>query len=51
MAEIVARRVLQGRKRLVGLKFPEPQRLPDRQDVPVVDIGGARGRESTADAE
>src|SRR6185312_1669200 len=40
--EVVARRVLHRRELLVGLKLLQPQRLADRQHVPIVDVGGGR---------
>src|SRR5262249_16851181 len=50
-AEIVACRVLHGRELLIGFELPQPQHLADWQDVPVVDIGVARGGQGTADAQ
>src|SRR6478752_9082019 len=39
LVEVVARRVLQRRVRDVALELLQPERLPDGQHVPVVDIG------------
>src|SRR5262245_35866019 len=38
LAQVIAGRILHGRKILVGLQFVEPQRLPEREKVPVVDV-------------
>src|ERR1700719_2489833 len=51
LAEVVARGVLQRRKRHVGLQLLQPQGLANRQDVPVVDVSRTRGREGTGGAE
>ena len=48
LVEVVARRILQRRVRLVGLEFLQPERLADGQHVPVVDVGGRRRAECAA---
>src|SRR6185295_3026185 len=47
LREIVARRILHRRERHVGLELLEPQHLPDRQHVPVVEVGRAGGGKVT----
>ena len=42
LRQIVGRGILHRRERDVGLELLQPQRLADRQHVPVVDIGGRR---------
>ena len=39
LVEVIACRILHRRERLVGLELREPQRLADRQQVPIVYVG------------
>src|SRR4030095_4986623 len=48
LGEAVGRRGLQRRERTIGLEFLQPQRLADRNDVPVVDISGVRSGKCAA---
>src|SRR5882757_6540447 len=51
LIQVVARRILKRGELLVGLEFPEPQRLADGQQVPVVDVGRGRCGERAAEPE
>src|SRR5882762_9039741 len=51
LIEVVARRILHGRERLVGLELLQPQHLADGQDVPVVDVRATRGVKCAAVAD
>src|SRR5262245_26583842 len=42
LLEVVTRRVLHGRELHIGLEFLEPQRLADREHVPVIDVSCRR---------
>src|SRR5262249_56905785 len=50
LAQVIAGRILHGREILVGLEFVEPQRLPEREKVPVVDVRRRRRGKGTARA-
>src|SRR5260370_15886348 len=49
--KVVARRILKGRELDVGLELPEPQRLADGQQVPVVYPSRGRCGERAAEPE
>src|SRR5215471_3312084 len=51
LAQVVAGRVLHRRELLVGLELLEPQGLPDRQKVPVVDVCRRRRSNGSAHTE
>src|SRR6266508_6913464 len=51
LIQVVARRILKRGELLVGLELPEPQRLADGQQVPVVDVGRDRSGERAAEPE
>ena len=51
LIEVVARRILHRRERLVGLELLEPQRLADGQQVPVVYVSRGRRGERAAEPE
>src|SRR5712691_8929987 len=51
LIQVVARRILKGGELLVGLELPEPQRLADGQQVPVVDVSRGRPAERAAKPE
>src|SRR5262249_37719918 len=48
LAQVIAGRILHGREILVGLQFVEPQRLPEREKIPVVDVRRRRRGKGTA---
>src|SRR4030095_8190565 len=51
LRQVVARRILKGGELDVGLELPEPQRLPDGQQVPVVYESRDRPGERAAEPE
>src|SRR5215510_10757556 len=51
LAQVIAGRILHGREVLVGFQFLEPQRLPDREKVPVVDVRRRRRGERAGHPE
>src|SRR5712691_5213875 len=48
LIQVVARRILKRGELLVGLELLQPQRLPDGQQVPVVDVSRGRPAERAA---
>src|SRR5262249_12660823 len=48
LAQVIAGRILHGRELLVGLQFVEPQRLPEREKVPVINVRRRRRGKGTA---
>src|SRR5712691_9538579 len=51
LIQVVARRILKGGELFVGLELPEPQRLADGQQVPVVYVSRGRPAERAAKPE